>query len=185
MAAPATKNMLRIPGTIVKDPTNLSAAYPYGGTILGLVHQIVFKPMAKSHAQTAEEWGEQVVEVFYGGTSVILAATLRGMDDDAYAAVWPDTETGSPSGEKKVTILTTAGRAGSKLSALSMKILFVPESAIRHRAVLIRDAIPIVAEDASLAFASSEEIALSVAFLARPDSSDRVAEIGYIKDMTL
>jgi len=185
MAAPETKNMLRIPGTIVKDPTNLSAAYPYGGTILGLVHQILFRPQAKSHPIKAEEWGEQTVDVVYGGTSVILAVTLRGMDDDAYSSVWPDTETGSPSGDKKVTILTTDSRAGTLLSTISMKILFVPEDKMRVRGLIIRDAIPVLAEDASIRFSASEEVALDVVFHGRPDTSDRVAELAYIKDMTL
>jgi len=185
MAAPSTQNMLRIPGKLVKDPTDLSAAYPYGGTELGLVHQAMFKPQAKHHPITAEEWGEQTVEVISGGTSVLFGVTLRGMDNDAWSSVWPDTATGSPSGDKTIRFRVDNSRAGSLLSASSMILLFVPEAVMRHRAVIIRDAIPVVVEDASIQFSASEEIALDVIFYGRPDSSERVAQIGYIKDLAL
>ena len=185
MVAPLAQNMLRIPGKLVKDPTDLDAVYPYGGTELGLVHQVMFKPQAKHYPITAEEWGEQAVEVISGGTSVLFGVTLRGMDNDAYSSVWPDTAAGDPSGDKVVRFRVDNSRAGILLSTLSMVLLFVPESEMRHRAVIIRDAVPVIAEDAVLNLSPSEEIALDVIFYGRPDSSDRVAEIAYIKDLAL
>lgn len=185
MTTRATKSALKVPGRLVKDPTDLSAAFPYGGTELGLVSEVVVRPRAKHQVLTAEEWGELPWDVVYGGTSFLFGCLLRGVDDDAYAAIWPDTASGTPSGDKKVLIRDDNGRAGTLLSTLSMELLFVPDAALRHRAVIIRDALPAVAEDAEIRFSMTEEWGLRVVWYCRPDSSNRIAEIAYIGDMSL
>jgi hypothetical protein len=186
MAAPATRNVLKgVPGKLVKDPTNLSAAYPYGGTELGLTHNMKVRMKASHHVLTAEEWGDQPWEVVHCGYPLFFAATLRGMDNDALAAFFPDTTTGDPSGDTNIRFRVDNGRAGDFISAKSMKLLFVPEAVKRQRAVIIRDAIPVVAEEAEFALSAAEEHVISVVWYAIPDSSNRVAEVAYIKDLAL
>ncbi len=185
MTSPLARNHLRIPGTLIKDPTDLSAASPYGGTELGNTEGVLFRPSSEFYVQTAEEWGSQPVDVFHGGYPLFLGATLRGLDNDALAAIFPDTVTASPSGETSVRFRVTAGRAGTQLSTLGMILLFEPRAALRHKAIILRDAIPVVAEDAEIALSMSREVGISVVFYGRPDSSNRVAEMGLIGDLAL
>ena len=185
MTAPKTRTTLKVPGSLIADPTNLSAASPYGGTRLGLVKMMSFNFGSQFHPITAEEWGGITSEVIHCGYTATFACALRGLDNDALSAVFPDAGTGSPSGDQKIRIRATSGRAGTLLSTLSLKLLFEPEAPLRHKAILIRDAIPVIAEDAALRLSKSEEQIVNVLFHARPDSSDRIAEIGFIGDMTL
>ncbi|RKY16665.1 MAG: hypothetical protein DRQ55_17525 [Planctomycetota bacterium] len=185
MASPATRNILRVPGKIVKDPTDLSAADPYGGTVLGDVHQITVRLKSQSYVLTAEEWGGAPWEVIHAGYPLFLAATLRGIDNDAMAAIFPDTVTGDPSGETNVRFRVDNGRAGTLLSTKSMKLLFVPNASLRHRAIILRDAVPVAAEDASWGLNASEEQVTNVVWYAIPDKTNRVAEMAFIKDLAL
>ena len=185
MAAPDPRSMIKVYGQLVKDPTDLTAAYPYGGTQLGMVGEVLFRPQNKSQVLTAEEWGDQVWEVVDVGTSFWLACVLRGIDDDAYAAVFLDTATGDPSGKKTIRFRVGDGRAGTLRSTKGMKLLFVPDAPLRHRALILRDALPVLAEDAEIHLSKDEEWKVRVVFHARPDSSDRVAEIGFLKDLAL
>lgn len=185
MATASTRTILKIPGTLIKDPTNLSAASPYGGTVLGVTRSVYFRVRGKHREIEAEEWGNQVVEVVHGGYSPVLACVLRGYDDDALAALFPDTATGTPSREKVVRFRADNGRAGTILSGNSMKLLFAPKAAVRHKAIILRDAVPVVLDDAEIAFDQTEETGIAVMWVGIPDSSNRVAEIGRIGDLSL
>ena len=185
MAAPSVRSAIKVYGKLVKDPTDLTADYPYGGTELGLVGSVLLRPRNQTQLLTAEEWGDQVWDAVDGGTSILLACTLRGVDGDAYGSLFLDTATGTPSGQKVIRFRSDNGRAGTLRSTLGMKLLFAPSSPLRHRAVLLRDALPVLVEDTEIPMTKDEEWAVKVVFYGRPDSSNRVAEIAFIKDMTL
>lgn len=187
MATANVRNILKIPGRLIKDPTNLAAASPYGGTELGLASSILFKPRAKHVPITAEEFGGAVAEVLYGGDSCLLAATLRGLDNDAASAVFVDTATGSPSGDTvpRSRAATDATRAGIKLSANSLTLLFAPKAPLRQPAILIRDAIPVITEETEIALSQGAEFSVPVLFYGIPDGSNRSWEIAKLKDITL
>lgn len=189
MGAPLLRRSMRIPGKLVKDPTDLTAAYPYGGTELGLVGKEEIRYRAKHHALTAEEWGEQVYEVISAGTSLVFGCDLRGFDQDAIATVFPDTAAGSKvvndTRERIVRFRASTARAGTLLGSLSFALLFVPEDVKTKPGWLFYDAIPVLAEDAIQSLDPEHEAAMNVWFYARPDASDRTAENALIKDMTL
>lgn len=189
MAAPITRRSWRIPGKLVKDPTDLTAAYPYGGTELGLVGREELRFRATHAPLTAEEWGEQVYEVIHGGTSLVFACELRGFDQDLVATVFPDTADGSKiitdTREKIIRFRATTSQAGSKLGDSSFALLFVPDDTKTKPGVLLYDAVPVIAEEAVIGLDPEREVTISVLFYARPDGTDRVGEIAPVKDMTL
>jgi len=185
MATAVTRNILFMPGRLYKDPTDLSAAAPYGGTALGTTRNMQFRFNAEYKTVTAEEWGNQVVEIVYGGMSPVLGATLRQFDSAALGAVFLDMETGDPSGETVINIRADSDRAGTRMSTLSMKLLFVPRASVRQPSILLRDALPVVAEDAAIALAMHEEVGINVVWHARPDTSEDVAVIGRLVDLSL
>jgi len=183
MAAPNSRNIIRLPGNLVKDPTDLSAAYPYGGTELGQVTDDSFRYGAKHRTIEAEEWGGQTVEVVHGGTSCVFACHLRGFDDDAISAMFMDTAVATPSLHRAHRLRTAQGRAGTLLSANSMILLFVPLAAIRHHSILIWNAAPVISTETSLALHMSSEVTIPVMWYGLPDATGRVAEVRKFVDM--
>jgi hypothetical protein len=189
MAAPLTRRSWRIPGRLVQTPTDLDAVYPYGGTELGLVGRETFALAASHHPIRAEEWGRQVVDVIDGGVSPTFGFDLRGFDIDAISAVFPDTAAGSKvhsdTRERVISLRTTDARAGSKLGDRSFPLLFVPDDRDTKPAILLPDAVPVLAEDGVMRLDAENEIVIGVVFYARPTSAGRVAQIGIIRDLTL
>jgi hypothetical protein len=167
----------------VKDPTDLSAAYPYGGTELGQVTDEAFRYGATHRTIEAEEWGNQVVEVVHGGTSCVFACHLRGFDDDAISAMFLDTAATTPSLNRAHRLRTTQGRAGTLMSANSMILLFVPKARIRHHAILMWNAAPVLSAETALALHMSSEVTIPVMWYGLPDATGRVAEVRKFVDM--
>ena len=185
MAAPTIRRVLHLPGVLIKDPTDLSAAAPYGGTYLGVVRGMFFRPGAEHYAVKAEEWGRATVEVVYCGSSPIFGATLREFDNDAVSAIFLDTAAGVPSGDRVISIRADYGRAGTLASTQEMKLLFVPLAPLRQPSILIRSALPVIATETEIALRMGEEVGVPVLFHAIPDSSNQVAVIGKLGDLTL
>ena len=186
MATARARDVLKIPGKLVKDPTDLAAAYPYGGTELGLYRSVVFNPGMSYRPILAEEHAMAAVEVLVGEMAPTVACTLRSYDDDAIAAIFPQQAAGGTSGHKVISWKATGtGRAGTRVSQSSMKLLFVPNAPIRHPAIYIPDAMPAIAEDASVALSSGSEWGVNIVFHCRPDATDRLALAGRIVDLTL
>src|SRR3972149_495263 len=101
MVAPNARSIIRVPGRLIADPTDLSAAYPYGGTELGIVRDAEFRFGVKTKLVTAEEWGGQVVEGFYAGESCVFIAVMRGYDNDMIGQVFMSTGLGA-SGNRRI-----------------------------------------------------------------------------------
>ena len=186
MATPRARDILKVPGRLVKNPTNLAAAYPYGGTELGLTKNRSFRLRATHREIQAEEHGMATVEVIRSGDSPVFACTLRAYDDDALSAIFWITATGDPSGHKVVkSNVTGTGRAGARLSQSSMVLLHVPLAPLRHPSMLIYAAMPAIAEEASIQWSAKEELGIDVVFYCRPDTSDRLCAIGRLGDLSL
>jgi len=185
MASPVVRNALHMPGSLITAPTSLSAAAPYGGTRIGLVRDMVFEFKAEKYEVRAEEWGNQVVDLVYGGSSPVFAVTLREFDNDAISAMFLDSAAGSVSGDRAINLRADYGRAGTLASTKEVKLLFVPRAVLRQPSILIRAAVPAMATEMKLSLSMGEEIGLAALWYARPDSSNRVATICKLADMTL
>ena len=185
MATANVRNILHLPGELISDPTDLSAAAPYGGTRLGLVRNLLFRPGLENHPIRAEEWGNAVVDIVHGGSAPVFAAVLREFDNDAIAAIFLDTSTGDPSGDKVINLRATSGRAGTLLSTKEIKLLFVPKAVLRHPSILIRAALPVVTPETEMALKMGTEATINVLFHARPDKSNRLAVLGKLGDLSL
>lgn len=189
MAAANVQDVLRVPGRLVKDPTDITADFPHGGTELGLTRDAEMRFGIRTALVTAEEWGQQAVESIYAGESAVFAAVLREWDNDAIALMFPNTGTG-PTSEANKTILgrvSGAGvnRAGYLLSTQSAVILFSPLAVDRHPMVIIRKAIPMVEETSMLSLSLAEELGIGVVWQAIPNATGQVYDIGRREDLTL
>ena len=77
MATARVRDILRIPGRLVINPTNLNSAFPHGGTELGLTRDAEMRFGITTSLVTAEEWGQAPVEAVYTGESAVFAAVWK------------------------------------------------------------------------------------------------------------
>lgn len=187
MASPKARNVRFIPGKLVKDPTNLAAAYPYGGTELGLTAAVLFKPGVMSRQHGAEEFGGAYIENTFIGEVALLSCTLRGFDADALGRVFPNVSTGSVTGRAGIDGRVSAGGnlPGYRMSNKAMKLLWVPDDIDECEALLLYSAIPGVEETAALAKSYSEEFGVPVFFLGGVDSQKRIYAEKPFEDLVL
>jgi len=172
------QNTFNAQGYLVKDPTDLSAAFPHGGAPLGLYRSVVWKITATRAEITAEEYANLPVELIEGAESIIVAATLREYNQTSLAAVFPSTSAGGVQRTK-----TT--QRGSLGSDRAIKLLISPLSTEDQPALLIPRAIPLVAEAADIAFHLDEEWGVPVMLMGIPDATGRLYELNTLGNMTL
>lgn len=183
MSAPFPRNVIRAPGKLVKNPTNLNTAYPHGGTELGEVRQMVFRFGMESEKLVAEEW-RRPVSVIITDEIAIMAGILRSYDNDLLATLFPNTSTGTSSGAVVVNSFANAGnRAGYDMAAQSVKLLFSPQAVDHHPMILVYNAVPLPDNSANLRLAVGEEYGLAFMFLVTPDSRGWDYRLGNRDDL--
>lgn len=184
---PNPRDILRVPGRLSYGATNLLTAYPHGGTALGNVRAIRAVPGRKYEFIRAEEFGGERVEVIdVGGDGWAMTAILRGADDDAYAAIFPNSSVGSVSQHRLVTEASgSTNRAGRLLASAGIKVVFTPDAIEDHPFFVLHRAIPMLDAAAELALALSDPLEVAVAFIGVRDSNGRSASMGRRRDITL
>lgn len=188
MSSALVRKILHIPGRLCIDPTNLALAFPHGGTAIGLTRDAECRFGIKTSLVTAEEWGGAPIEGFYTGEVAVFAFVFRSLDNDGMAAIFPNTATGSATGNIVIEGRTSGAgvdRAGTALSTKAVKLLFSPKAVDRQPMVLLRNAIPLVEETTMLQMSISEEVGIGVVFQALPDSSGKLYDVGERNDLTL
>lgn len=187
MATGAARDVRFVPGKLVMNPTDLTAAYPYGGTELGLTAAVLFKPGIMSRQHGAEEWGGTVVESTFTGQVALISCVLRSFDKDALAKVFPNTATGDQTGRVGLDgrVSASANLPGYRMSNKAVKLLWVPDDLVENEAILIYNAIPGVDEAAELALSINVEFGTPVFFLASVDSQKRICKVAPLEDLVL
>jgi hypothetical protein len=186
MAAPDVDKVERSHATVVKDPTNLAAAYPYGGTELGAFRVLEYEIMSAAFPIPYEEWCGVPGDASEGAEWCIAYGLMRQWDAAALAYFFRNTATGSSSGGKTVhgTAPGTA-RSGALLSARAAKILIVPGNRTEHEALYMPYAGPIVMGESRVAMSILKERNLAVSFMGFPDANGRCYVKAKIADLTL
>lgn len=184
MATSDPLSALEVPGRLVKGPTDLTGSYPYGGTELGLLRDVWWELVDVYQRHTAEEFGARVVGDLWSGEAFSLAFALRSLDDDALAAVWPNTRVGEVSqhrvlygpGPRRPGMLTETAKAAA--------LLFVPDDVQNHDAVLLPRALPRRDRLSRVPLYLGGEQLLGSTWLAIPGANGLAYEIGRLVDLT-
>jgi hypothetical protein len=188
MATANIEDVLRVPCRLCAAPTDFSAAFPHGGTALGLASRVDFKPRALYSPITAEEWGGMRIDAIYCGEQAELSCFLRGWDADALQKCFPNTSLGSYSGRYYIRCdpgVSGQNRPGYLMSSKAIVLVVSPVAANYAPGIVLHQAIPLWAEAAELAFRSTSELGLAVTFLCLPDSSGRLYREGWLRDISL
>lgn len=159
MAAPDVANILKSPGRLAIGPTDLGAAFPHGGTALGITRRARYIEGTRSVPVPAGEFGRKSVEVLYTGRAGILAAVLREWDTDAVDTIFVGASSGVVTDNPK----TEAQRPGLRLSDREVKLVFSPLSNQGIRLVMER-AIPAPEEAAAIQLRLNSDVDIAVAF---------------------
>lgn len=166
---------------------DLSTAYPHGGTALGLLRDVQIRRTEGKFELIAEEFGQEVVDEVYMAESWVMAFALRGMDDDALGAVFPNTFTGTITKNKGIAYPGSSVAPGTLRSASAVRVLFTPDDTENHNAVYFPNAIPQVAEGIDIDFARASELMIACVFrgLRASNAQGALCQIARLKDITL
>lgn len=189
MAAPDLSLIVRAAVRMCINPTDLSAAWPHGGTELGALRGVYAEPGIQHEDIVAEEWGVEVVESVYLGQSWVIGVLLRQPDDDLYTTMFPATAVGASSGDRILTQeADDSHRAGSLASAKAVKVLLAPRdlrAGSNAQYVLFHRALPMVEQSARLRFALQSELAVPALFRAIRATDGRTYQVGKLEDLEL
>lgn len=187
MAAASSASIIRVPGRLISNPTDLGAGPPYGGTYLGMSRDQEFIPRPILRPIRDEAWGS-LRDVIYCGESVIFRAVLRYPDTDAVLVNAPKAISSGSSGVHwlfRPGGTTGNTRAGTSLGASSIKLMFAPRAPLAHQAIILYNAVPAIDEAARLQLSLGEEYGLACVYYGTPDASGRVYDTGLIANLVL
>lgn len=174
------------PGRLVIGPTDLSTAYPFGGTQIGLAKEILFAPNRRRVRIVAEEFGGRTVRSSFTQKSPRLVCAMRGWDAD-FVAMLPDGASGS-SGK----IVPASSSAGALFT--QRVLLLVPEEIAAGQVsvasstsigLLLYAASVLEDETARRRHGWSHEHTIPVEWEAELDGSNRDYHEGLLSGMTL
>lgn len=186
MATGAARGILRIPGKLCINPTDLTTAFPHGGTALGLTRQNAFRPNVRSSQVAAEEFGQVTVEQVYQGETPRFAAFIRQWDTDAITTIFPTATTGSPSGQAVIAPDVDGTVRSGKLLAAGAHVLCVSPRDLDTKPMLVfYRAVVLPQESNEMQFSPSDEFGLAAVWEALPDSTGRLYAMALREDITL
>ena len=173
--------VLSVPGRFCYGPTDLSAAFPHGGTALGYVGEIAYRPNISYEGFPGEEYGDAfVARLRYIGTGAV-SAVLRQWDEDALALHWPDT-TATADDNVRISVPGTA-RSGDEVTGEGIVLLFSPLDP-RNPGALFFNAIPELDETLQLRFNLSDDLVTAVSFACMRDSTGRDVQVDILDNLS-
>jgi hypothetical protein len=175
------QKILRVTGKLVINPTDLGAAFPYGGTEIGTFIRFEYDPGQDVELIYGEDRGQSVDGIFFQ-RDFIVAFECREWNNDALSFFYHGTT--APSGNRVVNF-PGGFPSGSLLATRAVKLLFVADRLTTHPSLLVYLAMPLVAQNRRIRKSIFNEQRLPVLLTGLPDGSGRVAQEGFLSDLTL
>lgn len=190
-----SRKILRVPGRFAYGCTDLSLAWPHGGTGLGVVKQVAWVDRSVPYPVTLEAMGGEPVEFVEPGTDVWFAFVLRTNDDNAISAVFRNTSVGTAT-QHRVVSEPGAVRAGNWMSGRAVApLVFTPEGSTHAQSrsdpdvdapfIVLYNAIPMKREDLETPLERTQEWAIQTTWRGIRDGSNRVYARGARRDLSL
>lgn len=194
MTAYDARLLRRVPGRLSYGCTDLTLAWPHGGTGLGLLRDPILRFYDGLYPVTIEAKGGVPVEYLERGDFVGFGCSLRGWDDDALSLLFPNTAAGTVT-QRRITSSAGLRRAGNWASERSVVLVFTPEGATHAKSrtapdvdapfVVLHRAIPMVAESAELRLQRRDDVNLPVLFMGIENAAGKTYQIGPRRDLSL
>lgn len=184
MATADQREAMRIVGRLCSGPTDLAAAFPHGGTALGMVTRATFRVGLRRRVHLGLEYGNEPIEVTRGGQTAVLGVLIRGYDNDMWSRIFTGTTAGAETG-KTVAAYPGSNRAGRLGSDDAVTLLYSPRDTEKHPALIIYRAVPLLEETAEMRFSMNEEFGVPGLFLGLRNASGSVWRMGRLEDLAL
>lgn len=185
MAAGNATRVLRAPGRLVVDPSDLSLDYPYGGTEVGKTRLVVLSSFGTSVPVTSEGLGGEASDILERTNAYIFTCFLRGWDDDAVEKFFATNFVqGAVSGH---AVFREPGLRTAGASALdrAVALLYVPDDAVNNPAALMYRGVSDWTDGADLAFQRKEELGIPLAVDLLRGPTGKILEVGRLVDLSL
>lgn len=180
MASPNVSKIIRAPGRLIVNPTDLNSPPAFGGIEIGIHRDIEMRFNQQYYWIFAEEYSTSVDAISCPDEAEIRAYA-RGMDASGIQYMFPSTSAGAM-GDRVIQDFDFTGgvRAGALLTEVftNMSLMFAPKDYDRHPFVIFHRVIPWLDEAAAMPLSRVEELSYAVAFRALPDVSGKSYTIG-------
>jgi hypothetical protein len=168
------------------NPTDLSTAFPHGGTAIGEVRDLVFRSQVVHHESKAEEFGQETVEYVTAGQRAIVAGVARGFDNDMVSKIYINSAEGTTTQDQRVAYPGSgAKKAGRKRSDDSVVLVASPEDTEHGVAVILFKALPLLDATAALNMHRTEEMGTAFLFAGIRNTNGKVYQLGRLADLDL
>lgn len=185
MAAGSATRVLRAPGRLVVNPSDLTLNYPYGGTEVGLTRLVVLQSFGANYRVETEGLGGEAGDVLESPAHYAFSCFMRGWDDEAVEKFFANNFVqGATSGH---AVLREPGNRLGGASALgrAVSLLYVPDDPIHNPSLLIYRGVPDWGDGAELAFQRQEELGIPLAVDCVRGATGKILEVGRLADLSL
>lgn len=176
MATQDKYRIFNVKGKLAFGVTDMSTAYPHGGTALGYTSACVFAPNIISQPLIGMEFGEGAFQVIRTEGSGVFTAVLRQWDNDALNLHWPSTSLSN--GERVIT--NTTSYQALRASA-GVALAFTPDEPT-HPGIIMYNAIPAMPA-VELRFNLSDELNMGLTYYCLENASSKIYEITPVSEM--
>lgn len=188
MTTPNVRDLLYAPGRLSFGPTNVTTAYPHGGTALGLVKgvSVLLGPEYDSARDIlASERGNQVADNVRGPTKAVMSGFLHSYDSDLIQRLFPNTSVVVVAGGTGHRLVQEPGavRPGQRMSDVAVDLVYTPDDVDHVPMVRINNAMPFLDASPALQLALDIEWALAFTFVGIMDSNDLMYQFGQRHDI--
>lgn len=169
---PGDPNALLVqPGFLAWGATDLALPFPHGGVDLGFTDDgLRVVPKLGRLILKGEESGMRILQVRYLDVEATLFATLLQWNDDTVARAFPGglTAVGTSSGTRVVQLPGTLLPGARPPAAV---LVFSPLDTATNKVVLVRRAVPMLTEAATINFKLKDQTKLEVVFYCEEDTT--------------
>jgi hypothetical protein len=181
-----------VPGRLAFGCTDLTAAWPHGGTGLGVVHGLILTRYGTAYPATAEAFAGDPVEYLEPGEAWGIGGRIGTLDDDMLGKAFPSTPTGTISGHEYVTAPGSV-HGGDWMSSRSFVCVFTPEGATHAASATAADVdapfivlyrcLPVMGDPLEITLNRKQDVSIRFAWMGIRDSSSRVMAFGRRRDL--
>lgn len=183
----ATSNHKHVAGRLVAGPSTLTPAITganCGGTRLGTIQRLAFRPVPRIDPITAQEWGSETVDGVLLGHDLLLEGIFYGWDEEQVNAVLYG---GSLSGASSTPLVSYPSASQGDLVESSGKanvLAWIPNDELGNPGFVCRRAVPFEVSK-PIYFAGRQPMAIYASWLLLRDSAGRRYSSGLLAEMSL
>ena len=185
MAAGNAARVLRAPGRLVVNPTDLTLNYPYGGTEVGKTKLAVLMSFGTSVRIPSEGLGGDASDILERSNLWVFACFARGWDDEAIEKFFSTNYAqGTATGH---AVFREPGIRGPGASAIgrAVQLLYVPDDPTSAPAMVAYRAVADWTDGAEIAFQRQEELGIPLTIELMRGATGKIVEVGRLDDLSL